>query len=123
MTGSGGAVVLVRRGVHPSELDDVGRDEAIVVVRDALRRRSGRSWSVTGGRGTAWGWIRIAAPPSCRDTLGGMSDADRRELSLLLGVDVHYQGVDVPASSEYRRLFMARALGLETNTAPVRYWD
>ena len=40
------------------------RDEAIARIRTALRRRSGVAWSVKGGRGTAWGWLRISAPPS-----------------------------------------------------------
>jgi hypothetical protein len=39
------------------------RDEAIKRIKSALKRRSGKSWSVTGGRGTAWGWISISAPP------------------------------------------------------------
>lgn len=42
------------------------RNETIKIIRDALKRRSGKPWSVTGGRGTAWGWIRIDAPPARR---------------------------------------------------------
>ncbi len=42
------------------------RDEAIKAIRAALKRRTGRAWSVTGGRGTAWGWITITAPPKRR---------------------------------------------------------
>ncbi len=34
------------------------RDEAIKRIRAALKRRSGKLWSVTGGRGTSWGWIK-----------------------------------------------------------------
>ncbi len=57
---------LVHAGVHPSELTSVGRNEAIDLIREALRRRSGKTWSVTGGKGTAWGWIRITSPPKRR---------------------------------------------------------
>jgi hypothetical protein len=42
------------------------RDETIKRIRKALRARSGKDWSVTGGRGTAWGWITIDAPPRRR---------------------------------------------------------
>lgn len=40
------------------------RNETIKRIKDALKRRSGKPWSVTGGRGTAWGWITIDAPPA-----------------------------------------------------------
>lgn len=46
--------------------EDITRDSAISTIRAALRRRSGKAWSVTGGRGTAWGWITIEAPPARR---------------------------------------------------------
>lgn len=42
------------------------RDEAIREIKRALEKRSGKRWSVTGGRGTAWGWITIDAPPARR---------------------------------------------------------
>lgn len=57
---------LIARGVHPSELTSVDRDDAIRTIRDALKRRSGKAWSVAGDRGTAWGWITIQAPPKRR---------------------------------------------------------
>jgi hypothetical protein len=44
----------------------IDRGEAIKAIRTALKRRTGRTWSVTGGRGTAWGWITIEAPPKRR---------------------------------------------------------
>ncbi len=44
----------------------IDRDEAIARIRTALKRRSGKAWSVTGGRGTAWGWITVEAPPARR---------------------------------------------------------
>lgn len=42
------------------------RDETIKAIKAALKKRSGKDWSVTGGRGTAWGWIAITAPPKRR---------------------------------------------------------
>lgn len=44
----------------------MNRNETIERIRGGLKRRSGKSWSVTGGRGTAWGWITIDAPPARR---------------------------------------------------------
>jgi hypothetical protein len=38
------------------------RNETIKTIRTALRRRSGKAWSVTGGRGTGWGWITSPHP-------------------------------------------------------------
>jgi hypothetical protein len=42
------------------------RDEAIQRIKAALKRRSGKVWSVRGGSGTAWGWITVDAPPARR---------------------------------------------------------
>jgi hypothetical protein len=39
------------------------RDDAISAIRTALRKRSGKAWSVKGGRGTSSGWITISSPP------------------------------------------------------------
>ena len=42
------------------------RSEACKRIRVALKRKTGKTWSVTGGRGTAWGWLTVAAPPKRR---------------------------------------------------------
>lgn len=42
------------------------RDEGIKRIRKALKAKTGKTWSVTGGRGTAWGWITVEAPPRRR---------------------------------------------------------
>lgn len=42
------------------------RADAIASIRRDLRRRTGRAWSVTGGTGTAYGWLTIDAPPRLR---------------------------------------------------------
>jgi hypothetical protein len=145
---------LIARGVDPSELTSVDRDDAIKIIREALRRRSGKSWSVKGDRGTAWGWINITAPPkrrvahlqnpayNCDNPEPGalpyfeisadedhgawyMSDADAAELGKLLGFNrpVHCQGVSIAAASDYRREYIARALGLNPLSHGVQYWD
>lgn len=125
----------------------VTRDETIQAVRTALRRRSGKAWSVTGGRGTGWGWIHVDAPPARRtwhyvetgardadgmpvyeerpgDTGGHMSPAERAELAGLLGLDAaHFQGVSIPANSEYYREYVARAEGLSPTVRGSPYWD
>src|SRR5215831_14324430 len=126
------------------------RDETIKRIRTALQRRSGKQWSVTGGRGTAWGWITIEAPPARRtwgnrlkanaspaqlpedyeeyDTGqpgGYTSPAERAELGKLLGFDqpVHCQGVSIAASSEYYREYTDRAEGRTPAKIAEAYWD
>lgn len=106
-------------------VDLTNRDEAIKAIRTALRARSGKAWSVKGGRGTAWGWIRISAPPARRSEFGYMSEDERAELGRLLGLSgpAHMQGVNVPASSDYRLEYVARARGETPTTFGAPYWD
>ena len=124
------------------------RDETIKRIRTALKRRSGKTWSVTGGRGTAWGWITIDAPPARRTwghylpdgardepenyrerddgTPGGhMSPADRQELGELLGLGEpsHSQGENIPASTDYRVEYVDRAEGRTPTRIGTQYWD
>jgi hypothetical protein len=99
------------------------RDEFIAAVKAALRERSGKTWSVKGGRGTSWGWVTILAPPARLDEYGGMTDADRAELSELLGKEVHHQGESIPPGSDYRREYLDRARGIEPTVIAVPYWD
>lgn len=121
--------------LHPNTSTD--RNETIRALKQALQRRSGKSWSVTGGRGTAWGWIEINSPPSRRvsDIDGNFHDPskgraylsreDREELGRLLGFDrpVHCQGESIAASHDYRREYLMRALGHEPTTYGQQYWD
>lgn len=65
----------------------VSREEAITAIRSALKRRSGKTWSIRGGRGTAWGWLTITAPPKRCNESGYMTDEDCAELGKLLGKD------------------------------------
>ena len=47
---------------------DLNRSELARVMKTALTARVGNDspWSVTGGRGTAYGWLHITAPPARR---------------------------------------------------------
>lgn len=103
--------------------DTTTRDGAIASIRSDLRRRSGKAWSVKGGRGSVWGWITITAPPKRLDVYGGMTDEDRNELSALLGENVHHQGASIPAGGDYRREYVDRAAGREPVVVGRPYWD
>ncbi|MEW6775057.1 MAG: hypothetical protein AB1405_02075 [Bdellovibrionota bacterium] len=101
------------------------RNEAIREIKAALKRRSGRAWSVTGGRGTAWGWITIHALPSRRvEPCDYMSDQDRTELAKLLALDrVDQQGVSIAAADDFRREYVDRANGRPPSVIGKPYWD
>lgn len=100
------------------------RDYTIKRIRAALKRRSGKSWSVKGGNGTAWGWIKIESPPRRRDGYS-MTEAERVELGELMGLNgpAHHQGVSVPDQSDYRREHIQRAEGMEVTERGVAQWD
>lgn len=131
------AVPLPEGTVNVKYIGDIamgGRNDTIKAIKDALRKRSGKSWSVTGGRGTAYGWINIVAPPArctahCQlkagatstnpsdyemvDTGvkgGSMTEADQAELGRLLGINAHHQGVSIAPQSDARRVYLCRAL-------------
>jgi hypothetical protein len=103
--------------------DYTDRDTAIAEIKKSLRKRSGKTWSVKGGRGTSWGWITITAPPARCNPFGSMNDDDIRELSALLDMDVHHQGADVAASAAHRREYVARAQGRTPDAIAAPYWD
>lgn len=99
------------------------RNDTIHAIRTELNRRSVKRWSVTGGRGTAWGWITITSPPSRQDR-GILTDADRTELAELLGLDsVHHQGVSIASSSAHYAEYVARAKGETPERIAQPYWD
>lgn len=126
----------------------MNRDEAIREIRAALKRRSGKSWSVTGGRGTAWGWIDINIPPKDRvwhsrevgtdingnpvyewyidrTEPGSMGPGDRKWLTDLLGLSskVSHQGQSIPASSLHYQEYVDRANGRTPTVTGYQYWD
>ena len=128
------------------------RNEVIARIRKALKARSERAWSVTGGRGTSYGgWIGIDAPPKRRtfenrptgETRGDglpvcelvdvgkggdlMGPVDRRELARLLGFGeeslVPHQGVRIAAGHDYYAEFIDRAEGRPPSVIGEPYWD
>ena len=100
------------------------RKETIKRIGKALKDRSGKPWSVTGGRGTAWGWITIDAPPKRRTNDGHMTIEDQEELAKLLGRDrIHHQGVSIPAGNDYYIEYIDRAEGRPPSVVGEPYWD
>lgn len=126
------------------------RNEAITRIRKALKERSGKPWSVTGGRGTAWGWITIDAPPkrrTWRNVLpagleprtarpsdwteiddpthgyGHTGPEDRAELARLLGLERVGQHVSIPSSTDYYVEYVDRAEGRTPSRIGTPYWD
>jgi hypothetical protein len=102
------------------------RDETIKTIKQALKQRTGRQWSVTGGRGTAYGWIEIRAIKKyAANEWGDLTDDDQAYLAQLLGLDrkAHRQGVSIPASSNYYSEYIARAKGETPEVYGEPYWD
>jgi len=103
------------------------RNETIAILKAELKRRSRKVWSVTGGKGTAWGWITITAPPKRCNEFGSMTEDDRAELAALLGFEnvaaVHHQGASIAASRAYRAEYIARAEGRTPEVIAQPYWD
>jgi len=99
------------------------REEAIQHLRAALKRRSDRPWSVSGGRGTAYGWIEIQAPPR-RRVDGYTTPEDCAELARIFGLDrpVHFQGLSI--SPDRRDWHVGRAeetLSHDVAPPPIPY--
>ncbi len=126
----------------------MNRNDTIKTIRDNLKRRSGKAWSVTGGTGTAYGWITIDSPPKRRtahsrlkpgatttwpedyETVdtgepgGYTTDADRKELAALLGLEAaHCQGVSIPSGNDYYQEYLDRSAGITPTRHGTPYWD
>lgn len=100
--------------------------EVAKAIREALKVRTGQTWSVTNDRGTAYGWLKIASPPKRQDGVYGyMSDDDRALLGEALGLNgpVHQQGESVPSSPDYYREYLERAHGQPVTKKATPYWD
>ena len=105
-------------------MTDLSRDETIKRIKAGLRARTGREWSVTGGRGTGWGWIRINAMPKAQDEYGSMTEADRDILREALGLDsLSLQGASIAAANDYYAEYVDRAEGRVPAALGQRYWD
>jgi hypothetical protein len=123
------------------------RTEVTKRIKNALKQRSGLDWSVTGGKGTAWGWLKIDAPKSrlvcdCKATSKAeyqagcthdyacyVSREDQAILRELLGFaadsgyPVGWQGVSIPASGGYWEEYIDRAEGRTPTRYGEVYWD
>lgn len=105
----------------------------ILRIRLALRKRSSKDWSVRGGRGSAYGWLTIASPPSRMEgqitgrvgaMYGVMPEADRFELGELLGLGgvVDASGVSIPDTHDHYREYIDRAEGRAPRVQGQDYW-
>src|SRR3990167_461879 len=129
--------------------EDLTRSAVIRRIKVALESRSGKRWSVTGGTGTAYGWLHIDAPPARRTWRdrprpgatglgtyakdwepydsgqpgGSSSPADQAELAALLGLDRIDRNVNVAASHDYYREYIDRAEGRVPRKIATPYWD
>jgi hypothetical protein len=103
------------------------RNETIKAIKANLQRRSNKTWSVVGGKGTAYSWITISAPPKRLDEYGYMTLADRQELSELLsktnGDLVHRQGEMIPGANDYYQEYLDRSAGITPTSIGKPYWD
>lgn len=106
----------------PARLD---RTAAIALIREGLKRRTGWAWSVSGGTGTAYGWIKIKGrAPRATDKWGSLSEEDAELLYLVAGG--HYpdkQGISIPAASDYYRWYIETIWGITPTVNPQPYWD
>lgn len=101
----------------------IDRNEAIKRIKAGLQTRSGKTWSVTGGTGTAYGWLHISAPPKRIDEMGRMTEADRAELSKLLNKNVPMQYESVPSGNDFYAEYIDRAWGRTPSKYGTRDWD
>ena len=131
-------------------IEERAKDRATTIeaIRKALKARSGKTWSVSGGRGTAWGWIKVDAPtarrtmshrlkPGCNDWPDNYEEydtgeaghlttrADREQLASLLGMTLSecQTPVSIPADYHYRQEYIDRAEGRAPRVIGTPYWD
>jgi hypothetical protein len=106
--------------------EDLTRETVIQRIKSALERRSGKKWSVTGGRGTTRGWLKISSPPQRRDRYGRMTPEDRAGLAALLGVSparIRPDYESIPDQDDYYREYIDRAEGREPRVRGKPDWD
>ena len=104
------------------EQDEWSRNNVIQRIKKSLAKR-GLKCSVSGGRGTAWGWIHIDLLTSLDRLLTPEKRREAyRKLNEALGLE--YSGaVSVPASTAYYKEFVDRAEGRKPATLGTPYWD
>lgn len=99
--------------------EKITRELTIKIIKHNLLVRSGRAWSVRGGRGTAYGWITVAS------SADHVTEADAVELSRLMGLSrpVHCQGLQIPAGHDYWQEYVQRSAGRTPTVRGQQYWD
>jgi hypothetical protein len=104
--------------------DPMSRHNVIATIKKHLRAR-GYNYSVTGGRGTAWGWIHISLLPSDEKLLTPERlHEEQRRMAAALGLDGQCANeIGVPASNDYYREYIERAQGLTPTKLATPYWD
>jgi hypothetical protein len=98
--------------------EDCDRDIDLFVktLRKVLRERTGRDWSVTRGRGTAYSWCRIKAPKArATDDWGRLSVEDQVVLGSVLGQWVGTQGESIRTEAGVRGWYILKAIGASTD--------
>ncbi len=130
--------------------DVADRNQIMKEMKKRLELRSGMKWSVRGGKGTAYGWLHISAPPSRKKyrhidkvigvnirgreiyeevfdeaaEYGSPGPVDRHILALLLNKDHRSNGDwGVPSSRAYYVEFLARCAGRIPSVNATPYWD
>lgn len=99
-------------------------DWTVEQIRAGLKTRSGKAWSVTRGRGTAYSWINVTSPKNRLSPTGYMTDAEAAELGRLFGLPraVHHQGESIPGGSDFHQEFVDRAWGRTPTRYGVAHW-
>jgi hypothetical protein len=79
-------------------------------LRNVLKRRTGRLWSVKVGQGTGYSWVSINSPPARQENYG-MSADDESLLAATLNESMGGY-VSIPPTPGYRLSYILRAAGL-----------
>ena len=105
------------------EQDQWSRNNVIKRIKAGLAKR-GFEYSVTGGRGTAWGWITIDLLPSVDRLLTPEKRAEAyRTMNEALGNPAGSGSQSVPSSIAYYREYVDRAEGRTPAKLGEPYWD
>lgn len=109
-------------GAIASVMLERNRSEVTKMIKGFLKARTGRDWSVTGGTGTAWGWLRITAPKGRKVDFRATME-DQILLGLAMGCDWPQESFSVASSDGHWLAALQRAAGLEVTGSEVPYWD
>lgn len=85
--------------------------EACQIIRECMKARTGRDWSVRAGRGTSGSWIRISAPPRRMNDYE-LTVEDQILMRAMFGEGSYHQGKQVAPTMGYRGLAVFHACGV-----------